>query len=45
MDQAHEQINAIVKRFGGATGLSENLAEFRRWIVCSPEFAWLSREV
>ena len=37
IDQTHEQNNAAVKGDGGAIGLTENLAAFRRWMVSGPE--------
>ena len=39
IDQAHEQNNASVKGDGGAVGLTENPAAFRRWMVLGPEMA------
>ena len=39
IDQAHEQNNASVKGDGGAVGLTENPAAFRRWMVSGPEMA------
>ena len=41
LDQAHEQLNALVKGEGGAVGLTENAAAMRRWMVTGPEiWAW-----
>lgn len=39
IDQAHEQINAIVKGDGGAIGLTEDPAALRRWMVAWPEIS------
>ena len=39
IDQAHEQNNASVKGDGGAVGLTDNPAAFRRWMVSGPEMA------
>jgi len=39
LDQAHEQINALVKGDGGAVGLTENPGALRRWMVEGPEKA------
>lgn len=33
IDQAHEQNNAVVKGSGGALGLTENPAAFRKWMI------------
>jgi len=33
IDHAHEQINAVVKGYGGAVGLTENPSALRRWMV------------
>ena len=40
-DQAHEQENKIVKDSGGAVGLTENPAAFRRWMLSGPELGRL----
>jgi len=37
LDQAHEQINALVKGNGGAVGLTENSGELWRWMVAGPK--------
>ena len=39
INQAHEQINALVKDEGGAIGLTENPAAFLRWTSAGPEIA------
>ena len=39
LDQAHEQINALVKGNGGAVGLTENPGELRRWMDAGPKIA------
>ena len=39
LDQAHEQVNAMVKGGGGAVGLTENPAALRRWMVAGPEIS------
>eukprot|EP00794_Sanderia_malayensis_P001481 gene1481-1638_t len=44
LDQAHEQVNAIVKGEGGAIGLTENPAALRRWMVGGPELARMVKE-
>lgn len=43
-DHAHEQENKIVKGAGGAVGLTENRAAFRRWMLSGPELARLVKE-
>ena len=37
--QAHEQNNKIIKRDGGAVGLTDNPSALRRWMVARPEVA------
>jgi len=37
VDQAHEQLNALIKGTGGAIGLTENEAALCRWITAGPE--------
>ena len=44
IDQAHEQNNAIVKGSGGAVGLTQNPAAFRKWLLAGPEQARLIQE-
>lgn len=39
LDQAHEQLNALVKGDGGAVGLTENPGALRRWMVAGLEIA------
>ena len=45
LDQAHEQVNALVKGEGGAVGLTENPSALRRWMVAGPEIARMVQEV
>ena len=44
LDQAHEQVNALVKGDGGAVGLTENPAALRRWMIAGPGIARLVEE-
>ena len=44
LDQAHEQLNALVKGEGGAVGLTENAAALRRWMVAGPEISRMVQE-
>ena len=44
LDQAHEQVNAIVKGDGGAVGLTENPSALRRWMIAGPEVARMVQE-
>ena len=44
LDQANEQNNEIIKGCGGAIGLTETPAAFRRWMLSSPEQARLLTE-
>lgn len=37
IDQAHEQLNAVIKGAGGAVGLTENDAALCKWAVTGPE--------
>lgn len=39
LDQAHEQLNALVKGVGGAVGLTENPQALLRWMVAGPEIS------
>ena len=40
IDQAHEQLNAVVKGDGGDGGLTENDSDaLQRWIIAGPEVA------
>ncbi|XP_063543982.1 uncharacterized protein LOC134754187 isoform X2 [Cydia strobilella] len=41
LDQAHEQINAILKGDGGMIGITENADSLRKWIIAAPELAAL----
>ena len=43
-DQVHEQLNAMVKDDGGATGITENEAALQRWMVGGPELARILNE-
>ena len=44
IDQAHEQNNACIKGDGGAVGLTDNPAAFRRWMIAGPETARVIEE-
>ena len=44
LDQAHEQLNALVKGDGGAVGLTEHPAALRRWMVAGPEISRMIQE-
>lgn len=44
LDQAHEQVNALVKGDGGAVGLTENSGALRRWMVAGPELSRMIQE-
>ena len=44
LDQAHEQMNAMVKGEGGAIGLTESPDAFERWMTAGPEVARLVRQ-
>ena len=44
LDEAHEQVNALVKGDGGAVGLTENPAALRRWMIAGPGIARLVEE-
>jgi hypothetical protein len=44
IDQEHEQYNACIKGDGGADGLTDNPAAFRRWMITGPEVARLIGE-
>ena len=39
IDQAHDQINKIVKGDGGAIGLTESSTQLSRWMVSGPEMS------
>ena len=43
-DQNHEQMNAKIKRVGGAIGLTENETALQRWLICGPEISQLLDE-
>ena len=44
LDQAHEQLNALVKGEGGAVGLTENAAALSRWMFAGPEISRMIQE-
>ena len=44
LDQAHEQMNKMVKGEGGAVGLTENAAALEKWMTAGPEMARLVDE-
>lgn len=44
LDQAHEQVNALVKGDGGAVGLTDNANALQRWMVAGPEISRLIAE-
>ena len=39
IDQAHEQINTLVKGDGGTVGLTDNHSALLRWMVAGPVVA------
>ena len=39
LDQAHEQLNDLIKGDGGAVGLTENPSALLRWVIAGPEIA------
>ena len=39
VDQAHEQVNEVIKGDGGAIGLTENPQALHRWMLAGPEIA------
>jgi len=39
LDQAHEQLNALVKGVGGAVGLMEKPDALLRWMAAGPQMA------
>ena len=41
IDQVHEQSNAVIKRDGGAIGLTEDPAALRIWMVAGQEVSRL----
>ena len=41
IDQAHEQVNAVVKGDGGAIGVTEDPSALRRWMVAGPQVSHL----
>ena len=45
LDQAHEQVNAIVKGERGAVGLTENPSALRRLMIAGPEVARMVQEL
>jgi len=44
IDQAHEQLNALIKCDGGAVGLTENEAALGRWVIDDPEIMRMLQE-
>lgn len=44
IDQAHEQLNALIKGDGGAIGLTENEGALCRWTVAGPEIVRMLSE-
>ncbi|RUM46947.1 MAG: hypothetical protein DSY80_01375, partial [Desulfocapsa sp.] len=44
LDQAHEQLNDLIKGDGGAVGLTENPSALRRWVLAGPEVARVINE-
>ena len=44
LDQAHEQMNKVVKGDGGAIGLFDNDHSLKRWLLSGPEMARLITE-
>ena len=44
LDQAHEQMNALVKGSGGAVGLTQDPGALRRWMIAGPEIARIISE-
>lgn len=44
IDQAHEQMNAVIKGDGGVVGITESETALTRWIIASPEIVRLLSE-
>ena len=44
LDQAHEQVNALVKGEGGVVELTDNPSALRRWIVAGPKISRIVAE-
>ena len=44
LDQAHEQLNALVKGDGGAVGLTKILRALWRWMVAGPKISCIIEE-
>ena len=44
LDQAHEQVNALVKGDGGVVGLTENPMALRRWMIAGPEVSRMIKQ-
>ena len=44
IDQAHEQLNAVIKTDGGVVGLTENDAALSRWTIAGPEITRVIQE-
>ena len=41
MDQAHKQANGVIKADGGATGVTEDPSDLRRWMVAGLQVSHL----
>ena len=41
IDQAHEQVNAVIKADGGAIGVTEDPSALGRWMIAGPEVSLL----
>lgn len=44
IDQAHEQMNAMIKGDGGVVGITQNPTALLKWITAGPEIARLTEE-
>ena len=44
IDEAHEQMNRILKASGGVIGLFQNTDQLQRWMVSGPEVAMIMDE-
>ena len=44
LDQAHEQMNELIKGEGGIIGLTQNDPALQKWVTAGPEVARLSQE-
>ena len=45
IDQAHEQMNKIVKTTGGIIGITENPNALKRWMTAGPELSRIISEL